>query len=639
LPLESPAVTSFQQSVSQAVSQSAIIIMSLSSAAESSSSSLLAAAAAAAAAVEPVVDYYAPVVEKGAVVGAVDGSFFTSTTAPGVVFTSRAALAQHYQSDWHAYNLKRRQAGLPFLFHDDFQARLAAAQALRAEKERAANMAGQAHLKHKKPNQQQKHKNASKKKDKDGAVVVMVSQRNAAYDSRKEQKETAAAAETASTTDILQQKEEGDDDDDDDTMNVVDTAASTTASTAATIKAHVPPVEDASEGEEKDAQEAAAEAELEMIDPCQSLFDRHVSASVAENIQYMHEKYGFFIPDAEYLYDPEGLIGYSHEKISLGKQCLYCHKQFHPATTRASAIQAHMRDAQHCKLRYESGMDLEDLLVFYDFEAANQEFLSKTAGRNSSGKAAAAAAQRNDMEEEVPGMASGDEEEEDGWEDVSDNEVDGQDAKMEEKEDDDDDYSVLLQQQVQNMGWNVTELGELVFPDGRIIGHRALRRYYKQRPSSLSGSRQDSSSQTAAVAAARLASRERLVFGRVVQLPDTARTGSSSGGGGASNTTSAMVASSRRLAALGIPASMAMGRGGQGILVPTTTSNNNNNNGNNASSFTQLSLYRFRAVLRQQKRDEMRAMKLHNRTAQNMNRMDKKANRLMNNVSVAHAKR
>lgn len=40
----------------------------------------------------------------------------------------------------------------------------------------------------------------------------------------------------------------------------------------------------------------------------------------------------FFIPDVEYLKDPEGLVGYVEEKVKLGNICLYCNgkgKAFH----------------------------------------------------------------------------------------------------------------------------------------------------------------------------------------------------------------------------------------------------------------------------------------------------------------------
>jgi len=37
------------------------------------------------------------------------------------------------------------------------------------------------------------------------------------------------------------------------------------------------------------------------IDPRQSLFDRHVSATVDENLKYMSKQFGFFLPDSEYI--------------------------------------------------------------------------------------------------------------------------------------------------------------------------------------------------------------------------------------------------------------------------------------------------------------------------------------------------
>lgn len=55
----------------------------------------------------------------------------------------------------------------------------------------------------------------------------------------------------------------------------------------------------------------------------------------------------FFIPDVEYLKDPEGLVGYVEEKVKLGHICLYCNgkgKTFH--TYRAlQQVCAHNRDA------------------------------------------------------------------------------------------------------------------------------------------------------------------------------------------------------------------------------------------------------------------------------------------------------
>ena len=45
----------------------------------------------------------------------------TCHTAPGVSFTTMEELKEHYKSDWHRYNLKRKVAGLPVVGNDLFQ--------------------------------------------------------------------------------------------------------------------------------------------------------------------------------------------------------------------------------------------------------------------------------------------------------------------------------------------------------------------------------------------------------------------------------------------------------------------------------------------------------------------------------------
>jgi pre-60S factor REI1 len=66
-----------------------------------------------------------------------------------------------------------------------------------------------------------------------------------------------------------------------------------------------------------DPQSEPEDEELPEINPKQSLFDDHISPDVATNIEYMYQKYGFFIPDREFLIDPEGLIGYCAKKSRL----------------------------------------------------------------------------------------------------------------------------------------------------------------------------------------------------------------------------------------------------------------------------------------------------------------------------------
>jgi pre-60S factor REI1 len=165
--------------------------------------------------------------------------------------------------------------------------------------------------------------------------------------------------------------------------------------------------------------------------------------------------------------------------------------------------------------------------------------------------------------------------------------------------------------QVARLGFSVTALGELIFPDGRIVGHRSLRKYYKQRPKLYQAS--------TAVAAARLAAGERLYQGRVYNM-NTAMT---------TYRNSAASSNAMILAKVGIAPGLAQGRAGKGILVSSGLD----------GSFSQVSVYRYRAAIEKHRRGEERGLRLHNRTSLNMNRMGKKDNRLMNGVSVAHAKR
>jgi pre-60S factor REI1 len=192
----------------------------------------------------------------------------TSTTAPGKVFASRSEIAEHYKSDWHKYNLKRREAGLPLVEEKEFQIRLEAALAMRKEKEKKN---GTDHIKNinskKNKKKQQKNKARNERKPNDGGAL-------------------------SSSADA-------------------DMASADNASEEEAPKSRIPAA-------------LAESQENPEIDPKQCLFDQHKSKTLKDNINYMQQKYGFFLPDKEFLVDVEGLLGYCHEKIKLGHYCLYC---------------------------------------------------------------------------------------------------------------------------------------------------------------------------------------------------------------------------------------------------------------------------------------------------------------------------
>ena len=452
----------------------------------------------------------------------------TSTTAPGKVFSSRAELAEHYKSDWHRYNLKRREAGLPLLREADFQARLEAALALRKEREGKEERTGTDHLK----------KNKSNKK-KDVKSQAETDDRIQGRNPEQEEEESQVVADT-------------------DGMNVEDTIPE-------------------------------AEEEPPVIDPRQCLFDKHMSPSVEANMERMQRKYGFFVPDQEYLVDMEGLIGYCHEKVKLGHHCLYCQRIF----STWQGCQKHMISKRHTKLRYEPGIDVEEYEPFFDFTEADEEFLGAKKGMTAV----------TDEEEIMD-----DDDDDAGWEDITDDEEEdmGEDVEGEEMDEDGDGEGMYsgYEDEIAKYGFDVTPLGELVFPDGRIVGHRGLARYYKQRINP----HQD----TAAVVAARRAAGERVYNGRVYNVSRR------------EDSTESALALARAGVAIGASAGQ-----GNGILVPSRS----------GGGFTAVSLYRYRAVVKKARRDNARGQRLQNKSRQNINRMDKKANRLMNDQSVAHAKR
>jgi pre-60S factor REI1 len=225
------------------------------------------------------------------------------TTAPGTTFTTRSELAAHYKSPWHRYNLKRKEANLPCLDLATFEARVAAAQAMKAEKEEKEKRGGMGHLK----GNQFVRKNESVKK--------------------KEEKEKAVEAKAAA-------------------------AAATTADSGVVPESPA---------------EVDVEDDFEVfIDPKQDIFSlnpAHKSETLELNITNMADKYGFFLPMQDCCHDVYGLVGYLSEKVKLGHYCLFCNRVF---TTASGAIK-HMIDVGHTKVSWEGHYDDEyDAFFVYD---------------------------------------------------------------------------------------------------------------------------------------------------------------------------------------------------------------------------------------------------------------------------------
>ncbi|GFN80466.1 Zinc finger protein 622-like [Plakobranchus ocellatus] len=99
------------------------------------------------------------------------------------------------------------------------------------------------------------------------------------------------------------------------------------------------------------------------IEEC--LFCSFISKSLEDNVKHMTTNHGFFLPDAEFIIDLEGLITYLGEKVGAGRMCLWCDekgKRFH----NTKDAQRHMIDKGHCKMLHEGDVVFE-YADFYDY--------------------------------------------------------------------------------------------------------------------------------------------------------------------------------------------------------------------------------------------------------------------------------
>lgn len=249
-------------------------------------------------------------------------------TAPGVEFEDRASLQAHYKSDWHRYNLKRKVAGLPPLPKDQFEARKAAALAARAEN--AAGIGKQDHVKPEKKEQvaaRRRHQRA------EGDAVTPAS--------------PPATPQPASLASPL----------------------------SAADPATPPPPPAQGMTAQVQEQEEDDDEEMVEIDTRDSLFDSHREADLHGALDYMRRTYGFFLPDAEYIVDLGELIEYLHQKVRIGRCCLYCQRTFRSC----QACKQHMVDKSHCKIKYDDDEDISEFADFYDFSSSYDVVASSSA--------------------------------------------------------------------------------------------------------------------------------------------------------------------------------------------------------------------------------------------------------------------
>jgi len=126
-----------------------------------------------------------------------------------------------------------------------------------------------------------------------------------------------------------------------------------------------------------------AAEDWEEWDVKRSLFDNHVSKSFEANLEYMWKNFGFYLPDAQYLKDPEGLIKYLGAKIQYGRVPIYTRGDDSNAKQFRSlhAVQRHMVDSGRCKMAYEDNED--EYSDFYEYEGEDESSQGEAAASTS----------------------------------------------------------------------------------------------------------------------------------------------------------------------------------------------------------------------------------------------------------------
>lgn len=214
----------------------------------------------------------------------------------------------------------------------------------------------------------------------------------------------------------------------------------------------------------------------------QCIFSREQFDSLESAVAHMKKQYGFFIPDSEYLTDLRGLMHFLREQVVTHHRCWYCARigRSYEATVQ------HMVDKSHCKLPIDGSYP--DLAPYYNFggdhgatdaewvrvngAAADASVVDDTDANLCRPVSApycpaadAAAAQAERLRKLAPPPVARPPAGEDGsWERVEDDSSSAEEAAEE-----------LPMPRIVGPT-------ELVLPDGRVLGHRSMQRYYRQAP-------------------------------------------------------------------------------------------------------------------------------------------------------------
>ncbi|XP_030382356.1 zinc finger protein 622 [Scaptodrosophila lebanonensis] len=272
-----------------------------------------------------------------------------------VRFANPEIQREHYKTDWHRYNLKRRVAELPPVAAEEFQQRVLSARSATETAIKEKNMSIYCNACRKQFGSQKAYDNhLNSKKHKECLVKYAQSVETEPGCSRitkdlchksilkpRQHPGLACKSRFAFTERAVAMSADNDEEDSD--------------------------FEDIEEEEEVDSDEWDKIAENPLTEN-DCLFCKHTSNDLVDNLKHMSVTHSFFIPDTEFCTDIEGLLYYLGEKVANYFICIWCNdrgKTFYSL----DAVRKHMVDKGHCQMLHE-GMALAEYADYYDYSSS-----------------------------------------------------------------------------------------------------------------------------------------------------------------------------------------------------------------------------------------------------------------------------
>ncbi|KAF3976079.1 hypothetical protein ACB098_10G093800 [Castanea mollissima] len=265
----------------------------------------------------------------------------------------------HYKSEWHRYNLKRKVAGVPGVTEALFVARQTALAQEKGQSSETPMLyscglcgkgyrSSKAHAEHlKSRNHIMLASQGTNNEEEDKAIVKPLPRR--VVNKPPPQREVKD-----------EESEESDWEEADPEEDLVGEA--TKSLTDLNVREL---------GSDNDMDEDDNDDDYEELDPSSCFMCDLDHDTIESCMVHMHKQHGFFIPDVEYLKDPEGFLTYVGLKVKRDFMCLYCNDRCQPFNG-LEAVRKHMVAKSHCKVHFGDGDDEEEaeLEDFYDYSSS-----------------------------------------------------------------------------------------------------------------------------------------------------------------------------------------------------------------------------------------------------------------------------